>query len=219
MLNRRRILMMCGGGFRWIKAKISLFVKTWANLGFAQAVKVTLSRSTKTNHTADLSVFDSDEMNADTKVGNSVDAQLAQVNATEITTNKKVGVSVVARLIGYLRAPIEYLEKIRIAHTAELEQADANEVSAAVNFKSDYHANGESAETNSAVIDITIPQPKATATATFGAAQMAGLQIMPKMEHTAALSWWIYPEKDENGRLLIRQVYGATQTETGIEVI
>lgn len=219
MLNRRRILMMCGGGLRWMNAKISLFVKTWANLGFAQAVKITLSRSTKTNHTADLSAFDAGEINADTKVGNSVDAQLAQVNATEITTDKKVGVSVVARLIGYLRAPIEYLEKIRIAHTAELEQADANEVSAAVNFKSDYHANGESAETNSAVIDITTPQPKATATATFGAAQMAGLQIMPKMEHTAVLSWWIYPELDKNGCLHIRQAYKTTQNDDVMEVV
>lgn len=225
--------------FCFFKAKKRVRVKHDANLSAVSIAEMKAPKKAKDRINAPLINAGTESTAARSSVKASTTARLVAYFKGNLAFIKKIFTPHEASLTTVKSAVASYQEEVEMKSTADIQAADtaicqsvnkiecqvkaagivADTNTTAVNkiIKPKVKAAGSTAVTSNASI---VKEIKAETTAAAVAARAAEISIhaVPKVSHTAKLAMWGDPVL-ENGVLILKQAYSATQNDDVLEVI
>lgn len=209
---------------RWFKAEVRPLDILYRFLAARQTVRQT--------HSAKETTAPAVTMEADSEATSRVEAPLTEQPTAEVKVDSQPYASVFARLVAYNRAAAVYIKHIFMGRTAELSAAhgavvkyhkamklsrisEAEAAESAImesrfnSFTAESEATASAAPAETTGAARTIPA-EVTANASQADAIDVNIQTEPGTGHAAKMATWIDPVV-EDGVLILRQVYSATQ--------
>lgn len=227
-------------GFRWVRAKLTLFLRRNADLDQAPSagasivkmVKTRLTMNAKRHSASDLSVNNTSRSNTEGVV---IGAPVVDT-AFESTEKAHRSIGLVAYIVGKLNlarkavtgfftnlvaaaSTIFGIDRgVRARMNTTLVPVDSVEANGEETVSSGLKAGAIAASSEEGELK-RASSLECEISATAAETDEIAVNRSVKTDSEATLVWWIFSEVDENGVLTIKQAYCTTQTDDVLEVI